>query len=205
MSTINYQSNQPPNNNPLPPVYEKKPNHWAKPVKRGLLALALMFTFGTGYFIADNLNNNNVSAPVYAPVAAASIPTNIIALQTNQTLTVAQVAQKVCPTVVQITSQVTTSSNRFSAGSGSTQATGVGSGIIIDSAGYILINYHVIENTNSLEVTLSDGTTLEATVVGSKPQNDLAVIKIDPTGSELTVAELGDSSVLQVGDELAPV
>ena len=75
---------------------------------------------------------------------------------------------------------------------------GVGSGVIIDEHGYILTNYHVIDDAERLRVTLSDGRVFGGKVVGVDPPTDLAVIKIE-TKEEITVAKLGDSSNLKVG------
>ncbi len=77
---------------------------------------------------------------------------------------------------------------------------GCGSGTIISADGYILTNYHVIENASTIRVTLYDGTVLPATIVGVDPANDLAVVKISPPASiKLTVIPFGDSSQLEVG------
>jgi serine protease Do len=75
---------------------------------------------------------------------------------------------------------------------------GVGSGVIIDTDGYILTNYHVIDDAQRLRVTLSDGRMFNGKVVGVDPPTDLAVIKIE-TKEEIPVANLGDSSNLRVG------
>lgn len=75
---------------------------------------------------------------------------------------------------------------------------GVGSGVIIDTDGYILTNYHVIDDAQKLRVTLSDGRMFKGKVVGVDPPTDLAVIKIE-TKEEIPVAKLGDSSNLKVG------
>lgn len=75
---------------------------------------------------------------------------------------------------------------------------GAGSGVIIDTKGYIITNNHVIENANKITVTLKDGTELPATLVGTDTQNDIAVIKINATN--LTAATYGDSGELSVGD-----
>jgi S1-C subfamily serine protease len=77
---------------------------------------------------------------------------------------------------------------------------GIGSGVIISEEGYILTNFHVIENANAIKVTLWDGTTLRGALVGQDPSNDLAVIKIEvPKGMRLTITPFGDSSKLEVG------
>jgi len=75
---------------------------------------------------------------------------------------------------------------------------GMGSGVIVDRRGYILTNNHVVEDADQIEVSLSDHRKFNATVVGRDPKTDLAVLKVDATGS-LPVAELGDSSQLRIG------
>ncbi len=74
---------------------------------------------------------------------------------------------------------------------------GAGSGVIVDSKGYILTCAHVVEDSNKIMVTLKDGTEVEATLVGMDSQNDVAVIKIK--AKNLTAATYGDSSELSVG------
>jgi len=101
--------------------------------------------------------------------------------------------QQLQPSVVQITS---TANGRFG------QSEGSGSGVIIDKQGFILTNYHVVSGADTLEVTLADGSALPATVVGTDPGNDLAVVRIDPPSGGLTAARLGDASKLQVGDSV---
>jgi putative serine protease PepD len=79
---------------------------------------------------------------------------------------------------------------------------GTGSGAIIDRAGHILTNFHVIDGARRLEVTLADGSKWPARPMGSDPTNDLAVIKIDAPAEKLTVIPLGDSSKLVVGQKV---
>src|SRR3989442_11943258 len=73
-----------------------------------------------------------------------------------------------------------------------------GSGVIVDRAGYILTNNHVIENAQDITVRLSDSRKLPATLVGRDPKTDLAVLKVEASGP-LPTAELGDSERLRVG------
>ena len=75
---------------------------------------------------------------------------------------------------------------------------GAGSGVIVREDGYIATNYHVIQGANKVEVTLHNGESYTARIVGSDPANDIAVIKIDAKG--LTTATIGDSSTVDVGD-----
>lgn len=75
---------------------------------------------------------------------------------------------------------------------------GLGSGVIISTDGYILTNHHVIDGAEQIKVDLNDNRTVDARVVGSDPPSDLAVLKIDATN--LPVLALGDSDKVRVGD-----
>jgi serine protease Do len=78
-----------------------------------------------------------------------------------------------------------------------------GSGVIIDSSGILLTNSHVVFGRHIIQVTLDDGTTLPAKLVGADPVLDVAVIRIPtPTQGKLPAATLGDSSALRVGDDV---
>ena len=75
---------------------------------------------------------------------------------------------------------------------------GLGSGVIISTDGYILTNHHVVDGAEQIKVDLNDNRTLDAKVVGSDPPSDLAVLKVDATN--LPVLALGDSDKVRVGD-----
>lgn len=110
-------------------------------------------------------------------------------------MTVSQVVNAVSDSVVAINTEVQTT-NFFMQ-----QVTGqaAGSGVIISQDGYLLTNNHVIENATKVSVTLKNGESYDAALVGTDPETDLAVIKIDASG--LQAAAIGSSSALQVGDE----
>ncbi|MDJ0508527.1 MAG: HhoA/HhoB/HtrA family serine endopeptidase [Crocosphaera sp.] len=78
--------------------------------------------------------------------------------------------------------------------------TGQGSGFIVDRSGIILTNAHVVNKADKVTVTLKDGRTFDGEVRGADEVTDLAVVAINPQGSSLPVAPLGDSNTLQVGD-----
>ncbi len=80
---------------------------------------------------------------------------------------------------------------------------GLGSGVIISSDGYIATNNHVVEGADSLLVTLNDGRELEAKVVGRDPQTDIAVIKVD--AKNLPAITLADSEKIEVGDRVLAI
>jgi len=76
---------------------------------------------------------------------------------------------------------------------------GAGSGVVLDTQGRILTNYHVVEDARAIRVTLFDGKSYEAAPVGADPRNDVAVLKIDAPPDCLFPVEFGDSSGLRVG------
>ncbi|WP_246704764.1 trypsin-like peptidase domain-containing protein [Rhizobium sp. P32RR-XVIII] len=79
-----------------------------------------------------------------------------------------------------------------------------GSGVIVDaSQGYILTSYHVVENASSIGITLANGDAYAATIIGTDPDTDLAVLKIRADG--LTSIEMGESTELRVGDYVAAI
>ncbi len=82
---------------------------------------------------------------------------------------------------------------------------GSGSGSIIDTKGHILTNHHVVANAQKLEVTLADGSKWPAKLIGSDPDNDLAVIKIDAPKEKLKVISMGDSKSLRIGQKVLAI
>jgi 2-alkenal reductase len=101
------------------------------------------------------------------------------------------------PAVVTVVNQLSTQRGV----GGSPQATG--SGVIIDSRGYIVTNNHVVQGQRSLEVIFSDGTKSAATQVGTDPFSDLAVVKVDTSVPD--VAEFGDSDALEPGQPVVAI
>ena len=97
-----------------------------------------------------------------------------------------------------VTITVSTTAGRFGV-----QATGVGSGIVVGSNGYILTNAHVVSGSSSVQVTLPNGSTVAGTVYGVSSTTDLAIVKVDTTG--LTAATLGSSGALSVGDTVVAI
>ncbi len=82
----------------------------------------------------------------------------------------------------------------------SSKQTSLGSGVLVDNSGYILTNHHVVDNAADITVTLSDKNEFSATLVGSDPRTDVAVLKIKPESKPLPAIQLGDSDTLRVGD-----
>jgi S1-C subfamily serine protease len=82
---------------------------------------------------------------------------------------------------------------------------GTGSGVIIDQNGHVLTNRHVVKDAQQLNITLADGTEVDAKLVGEDPENDLAVIQFDPKGKTLAPIPLGSSSNLRVGQKVLAI
>ena len=82
---------------------------------------------------------------------------------------------------------------------------GSGSGSIIDTTGHILTNHHVVANAQKLEVTLADESKWPAKLIGSDPDNDLAVIKIEAPREKLKVIPMGDSKNLRIGQKVLAI
>ncbi len=158
------------------------------------LTLLLALIFGVGLFAGWQFGRTsntvaNTSALQTGTTPAATVPP----LTGNNLQAVREaVIAKVKPSVVQV--NVT-----MQGGSG------IGSGVIVDRRGYIVTNNHVVDGAQSIEVVLYDGTRLSAQLVGTDPADDLAVLKITPPSKGLTVATLGDSSKLQVGQEVLAI
>ena len=82
---------------------------------------------------------------------------------------------------------------------------GTGTGCIWNEEGYIVTNYHVVQQDNIVTVTLQNGSSYEAVPVGLDPDKDLAVLKIDAPGMKLSPVSLGDSSLLEVGRKVIAI
>src|SRR4029077_9845633 len=102
------------------------------------------------------------------------------------------VAAKVSPAVVRITVSGTAPDS-----SGTIPETGIGSGVIYDSNGWILTNHHVVSTAKTVQVELKDGRIMTGTVYGIDTLTDLAIVKVD--GTDLPTAAIGDSDAAKVG------
>lgn len=119
-------------------------------------------------------------------------------------VSIADVAERVLPSVVTISTTVVQRQPQgmfpFFGGPSERQAQGMGSGVIVSADGYVLTNNHVVSEAKQIKVTVSDKREFDATVVGTDPKSDLAVIKIKGAPSGLRAVEFGDSSKLRLGD-----
>lgn len=130
------------------------------------------------------------------------VPSTPETVSTDGRLTTAQIAAKVQPSVVGVVAYLSGGQNIYGYGTGAI-AQSEGSGIIMSTDGYIVTNAHVVSGAVGLKVVLNNGEEYEARLVGSDVNTDLAVIKIE--ADNLTPAEFGDSSSLQVGEDVIAI
>ncbi|HEU5363540.1 MAG TPA: trypsin-like peptidase domain-containing protein [Gaiellaceae bacterium] len=118
-------------------------------------------------------------------------------------LSVGEVAKLATKSVVEVDATASVSSSPFPGGNGSRAAEGTG--FVYDADGNIVTNQHVISGASSVRVKFSDGSTYKATVVGSDPSTDVAVLHVDAPSSKLHPLTLGDSSRVSVGDGVVAI
>ena len=123
---------------------------------------------------------------------------DITQINTSKLQTPAEVYARNVNSTVGITTSITTNYWGYQ-----TTSAAAGSGFILSDDGYILTNYHVIESSDSITVSLYDGTTYEAALIGYDESNDIAVLKVD--GQGLSPVILGDSENLNVGDSVVAI
>jgi serine protease Do len=140
----------------------------------------------------------NATGALDRPVATTAVATGTTVGANNQPVTIDEssatidVAAAVSPAVVRITTNGSVDTS-----TGIIPETGVGSGVIYDTQGWILTNRHVVEGSDRLSVELNDGRVFSGTVYGIDTLTDLAIVKIDASG--LTAAKIGESNALKVG------
>jgi putative serine protease PepD len=152
------------------------------------VAAAVLFGAGAGAAVVTALDSDQNAPQISAGVAASPIATS--------TSTVGEIYKRSAAGVVEIT--VGSAGAGSLGGGGATQAQG--SGFVYDNQGHIITNQHVVDGAESVSVRFSDGSTHDATVVGTDPSTDLAVLKVDAPVSLLKPLRLGKSSQLAVGD-----
>jgi S1-C subfamily serine protease len=157
-----------------------------------VLAFYLVTTHNAGRLLHLPVGGDHISRPAKIEITEAATPPPIDAEEQNNI----NVYRKVIPSVVNITSTAIA----FDFFYGAVPQQGQGSGFVIDSAGHILTNYHVIAGARQVEVTLWNKKKYRADVIGSDRQKDLAVLQI--SAKNLTAATLGDSKNLEVGQKV---
>jgi S1-C subfamily serine protease len=174
-------------------------------MKRNFVIPFLSALIGGGVVIAvvaafGGLNGEGSSTTVTTVESAPAAPSNASQIKNGMDPHEAYVRD--APGVAFVTSTVVqkTESPFLFGGESQSKGEDTGSGIVIDSNGTILTNYHVIENAVKVTVSFEKGKTVEAKVIGKDPSNDLAILRIPTDGLTLHPLVLGDSSTVEVGD-----
>lgn len=169
--------------------------------KRRFIAMALCFSLIGGVCGAGVMKLSDVIGNDASTINLGTRPSSIINVNhvnTGEELTAAEIYAKYVNSTVGIKTEATT--NYF--GHTTTSAT-AGSGFILTSDGYIVTNYHVIQNAQRIQVTTYDNTSYDAILVGYDENNDIAVLKIE--AENLTPVVLGDSGNMNVGDDVVAI
>lgn len=172
-----------------PVPHKPKRSGW-RTVTIGALVCLTALVFGVGLFSGwtfAHTQANTTTSKAPTTTSAPAVNSSTDSLETAQEAAIA----KVEPAVVQIQGTLA-------------QGKSIGSGIIVDNQGDIVTNNHVVDGARSLTVVLNNGNQETAQLVGTDPAHDLAVIRIQPFAS-MTIAILGDSSQLVVGQEVLAI
>ena len=182
------------NSNPSPETLEKS----VQKEKTGNKSPGLLST--ASELITTEIEDTDPLQVIIPSEASSEAIVDLISVSRDgDTMTTVEAVRQLGPSVVQISTDTVAISlyNRI------VPQTGVGSGIIIDKVGNILTNNHVVEGADLVTVTLNDGRSYPATLVGSDNITDLAVIKI--SAAKLNPAKFGRSADLQVGEDVIAV
>ena len=174
----------------------------------GLVAAGLLgsaFALG-GAALLGGFDDGTTTVSVQTPPVAGPISLK----QAGTALTVNQIFRRAAPGVVQVTATQTVTSPSvdpfFGLPTPSTQQVeALGSGFVIDKAGHIVTNYHVVEGAKSVDVSFSNNESRKAKVVGVDPSTDIAVLQVDAHARALTPLPLGNSDSVHVGDSVVAI
>nr|WP_288650607.1 trypsin-like peptidase domain-containing protein [uncultured Dorea sp.] len=197
----------------------KKNRKVPKPVKLVCAGVAFglvaSVTFQTGNYVGTKVfgttTTNGKIAKTAQTVDGAKLTTSSSSTGTSD---IASIAKNAMPSIVSITNMSVQEVQSFFGGTQQQESTSVGSGIIIgqtDSELLILTNNHVVEGNEKLTVSFVDNESVEANVKGTDSTKDLAVVAVkisdvkDSTMDEIAVATMGDSSKLEVGEQVVAI
>ncbi len=196
-----YQEASGPSNPPEPPASKKKKNRfWLKAIACAVVCVILGGAAGVGgsaiFYSTRSGSSAGNSSTIYV---APSTTVDSAQVSSSGIMTTDEIYSAYVNSCVAISTEIVTT-NLFGQ-----QVTGAaaGSGFVLTSDGYLVTNYHVIEDATTISATFPDGTEYAATLVGGDSTNDVAVLKIDAEG--LTPVVIGDSDSLAVGQEVSTI
>ena len=176
---------------------KKKGFPWGKVIALMLVAALLGGALGAGGVLLLSPAGNSGSSQVLKGERPSTV-IDAATIDSSKQLSPAEVYAQNVASTVGITTSVTTNYFGFT-----TTSAAAGSGFVLSDDGYILTNYHVIENSTSIKVTMYDGSSYDAELIGYDESNDIAVLKVD--AENLRPVVLGDSDNLNVGDSVVAI
>ena len=177
------------------------------------VGIAAVTGAGIGFLVGGALAEarSGGASPVVAPEAARAAPAPVVPVQFRSAASAfssdeannIEIYQKYNEGVVNIAALMP--EHHWFLNAVPRYGSGAGSGTVIDREGHILTNYHVVGGAREVSVTLAGGEEREGRVIGVDPENDLAVVKLDPRGLHLTVIPFGRSGDLLVGQKVLAI
>jgi S1-C subfamily serine protease len=170
----------------------------------GSLVFAALLGGGAAVGISAAVDAGGDTETVVATVVGPATSTAPVVFEASDSgaKSVQQIYEEAGPGVVQVTTSGVDAGGSFFVPQ---PTSSLGSGFVVDRDGYIVTNYHVIENAQEIEVNFSGDDRVPATIVGSDPSTDLAVLKIDAQSRALTPLPLGNSDEVHVGDAVVAI
>jgi S1-C subfamily serine protease len=165
----------------------------------GAVTLLGVFALGIG--------DNTTTVRQIEPALGDRLPTSF-GTKPGDRLSINEIFRRDAPGVVQVTStQVVAvpTDPFFDFGPQTQTEKALGSGFVMDKAGHIVTNYHVVANARSVEVSFSNSDNLKARIVGSDPSTDIAVLQVDARSRALTPLPFGNSDNVHVGDSVVAI
>ena len=183
----------------------------AKAVGRTLSLVAAAVIGGAtalgGAALAGKLGSQTTYRPIVAPSTPSAAPASFAG---SKALSIHQIYERWAPGVVQITSTSVVNvpqdpifGNPFAPQQQEQQS--LGSGFVIDKAGHVVTNYHVVQGAKSVQVSFSNGENVQARVIGTDPSTDIAVLQVQTHSRAFTPLVWGNSDNAQVGDSVVAI
>ncbi|MCI9443210.1 MAG: PDZ domain-containing protein [Oscillospiraceae bacterium] len=186
------------------PAEIKPKKHLARRVTAIALCGALLIggSFGAGWYLSRD--DKNETQMMISERPRAEVET--VSVTGSEALTFSQIYDANIDSCVSINTSGTASVGYNIFGQQiQQQFASAGSGFILTSDGYIATNCHVIESASTVQVTLNDGTTYDAQIIGSDSDYDIAILKVDPGETSLKPVTIGTSASLKVGEDVSTI
>jgi S1-C subfamily serine protease len=167
--------------------------------RAGTLLVAALLGGGVAVGIGEAVDNDGGSTVVTRTETTAATSASF---RRDEGKTISEIYAEEARGVVQVLATQVSDNPLFGT---QDEATALGSGFVIDRAGHIVTNYHVIDGADKVQVNFSGDDRMDAKVVGSDPSTDIAVLQIDAQARALTPLPLGNSDQVKVGDSVVAI